>query len=756
MSACAQALALVMASGVTRAQPLPLADGLNECMTLSRSHPRVAVARCESVASEARAVGELESASRALLALADAHTVLGESGEVDKALSRALDLPLEGALAARLHYDVTRRRGILAYGERRLDAALVQFRQALDQATAARDAELQAKSWNDIGNVLAADDDLRGALEAFTRSLELRGDGDEVDAAPVLNNIGDLYARLRERDKAIDYYGRAITAHLARGRTLEAAHTREHRALLLIEAGDLTQARQALLASLEVYERAPAPSAELRLMAPLADLALRAGDVEKAQALVDRGEALARRISNALPASLLLQQARLRRARGDLEGAAAVLVPVLSKSRQDVDHVELLREAADIARERGQFDTAFALLRRYHDADSARHAAEQDRALNDLRVRLEVREKDMQIQVLDREAAMRAAQLDRSRWQFRFLAASAAVLLLSILLAVIRRGNRRRVNDAVREARRVAETARYRQIADDLRRDIARLRGVLDQTEAPLMLLDANGTVMHANAAALRALRWRPEEDAEPMLWQWIAEPSMPPMQDALDRIEGGDATTELTIKVSRDADTPWHARLVPVAVDGGEVVVCLAPIAATGPGQAPGAAVVEEFLRAEQRLAQLSESLHEVDAITGHVVDRALSELTEHVTRQPGDGPPIGADIERDRDRFRTLLVELMLASLDAWQRATDKNRIELADRSRIWRVTIDDGRLRARAMERYLTLSKLPAQPRWRDVLRTAYFVLSECTLPEDERMRIEGQVRELTEMSRRRALR
>jgi hypothetical protein len=240
------------------------------------------------------------------------------------------------------------------------------------------------------------------------------------------------------------------------------------------------------------------------------------------------------------------------------------------------------------------------------------------------------------------------------------------------------------------------------------------------------------------------------------MLWTWIAEPSMPPMQDALDRIEGGDPTTELIIQLARDADTHWHARLVPVAVDGGEVVVSLTPVAPRGHELAPGATAVEEFLRAEQRLTQLAETLHEVDAQTGHAVDQALSLLTEQLAQHQGESATLGADVARDRGRFREALVELMLASIDAWQRATGKNRIELADRSRIWRVTIDDGRLRARAMERYLTLAKLPAQPRWRDVLRTAYFVLSECTLPEDERTRIEGQVRELTEMSRRRALR
>ena len=71
--------------------------------------------------------------------------------------------------------------------------------------------------------------------------------------------------------------------------------------------------------------------------------------------------------------------------------------------------------------------------------------------------------------------------------------------------------------------------------------------------------------------------------------------------------------------------------------------------------------------------------------------------------------------------------LVDLMLALVETWERSTGSNRIELAERSRIWRVNIDDGRLRTRAMERYLSVSKLPHNPRWCDVMRSAYFVLA-----------------------------
>jgi hypothetical protein len=96
------------------------------------------------------------------------------------------------------------------------------------------------------------------------------------------------------------------------------------------------------------------------------------------------------------------------------------------------------------------------------------------------------------------------------------------------------------------------------------------------------------------------------------------------------------------------------------------------------------------------------------------------------------------------------------MLAAVESWEQATRSTRIELAEKSRLWRVTIDDGRLRVRAMERYLTLAKLPRQPRWREVLRTAYFVLAECDLPEARREDLRQRCERINQAIRDRASR
>src|SRR5690606_13267144 len=67
---------------------------------------------------------------------------------------------------------------------------------------------------------------------------------------------------------------------------------------------------------------------------------------------------------------------------------------------------------------------------------------------------------------------------------------------------------------------------------------------------------------------------------------------------------------------------------------------------------------------------------------------------------------PAEASGSDQRADAFRLHLVELMQTSLDAWERLTRRTRVDLAQDSGVWRVTVDDGRLRTRAMDRYLRL--------------------------------------------------
>ena len=127
----------------------------------------------------------------------------------------------------------------------------------------------------------------------------------------------------------------------------------------------------------------------------------------------------------------------------------------------------------------------------------------------------------------------------------------------------------------------------------------------------------------------------------------------------------------------------------------------------------------------------------------------------TQDMSTQDMSTQDMSTQDTRLREDFRRSLVELMLSALEVWERATGTGRLELAEKSRIWRVAVDDGRVRARAMERYLGVSRLPQNPRWRDVVRTGYYVLEHCAMDSEARERLQRQVDAVLAYTRRSAL-
>ncbi|MDX1491109.1 MAG: 7TM diverse intracellular signaling domain-containing protein [Pseudohongiellaceae bacterium] len=124
--------------------------------------------------------------------------------------------------------------------------------------------------------------------------------------------------------------------------------------------------------------------------------------------------------------------------------------------------------------------------------------------------------------------------------------------------------------------------------------------------------------------------------------------------------------------------------------------------------------------------------------------VDKIIGSLTSSL--------PTEDDSEQ---AYREALVKLMQDCHYFWQKVTGESIIDLAEKSRIWSVSIDNGRLRTRSMNRYLSVDKLPKNPRWRQVARTAYFVLSKVSEDQEAKRALEKSVATLQEIVEKRAL-
>ncbi len=129
--------------------------------------------------------------------------------------------------------------------------------------------------------------------------------------------------------------------------------------------------------------------------------------------------------------------------------------------------------------------------------------------------------------------------------------------------------------------------------------------------------------------------------------------------------------------------------------------------------------------------------------------VDTTISEM-DVTTDTPATAP-------KQRDAYRTLLVQAMTETLDLWSIISQRgNKVDFAEQSGIWRVSLDKTSLQTRTLDKYLLIETLPENPRWRDVIRSLNFILAQAdkadAAPEttERMMRLRKILEELREMT------
>ncbi len=650
-----------------------------------------------------------EATATALFARAEGRIAVGRFDEAEQALDCA-EAVLHADSNEISRYELVRRRGILDYRRERIPEALKRFECALELSTAREDRVAVARDLKNVGTSLRRLGDFRGALRELTRSLELQRSSGDVSGA-VLNNIADVYRELGEPVDAMRFYQEALEAYRAVGDRKEAAHVLESMSELELDLGDADKAARWLEQALRSYREDGDRGYELRIYGGLIRASLAKGDVAKALQWSASAAAIASDHGLGMPASLQLEMARTERLSGQIDAASARIRGALARLADGAEERGSLREElAAIQEASGDRVSAMTSLRLANADALALARARQDQQLGWLRTRFEAAERDRTIAELETENQLRRSELrQRTLLVWLTLAVAAAVAVATWAL-LQRRRQRERLRQEAQRVRHEEERARYQREADALAGDSRLLQTLLDSREDAVCLVDAEGQVLAANRAACRLLAAGEQAPVGRGIAEFMVDADRETLFSALERMEDAAVQT-----------------LETAARDGAPLVATLARW-----GQGDGL-IVMELGRRPHRPTQTP-------------VADADSTATDN-----GDV----ASESRLRDDFRRALVELMLALVDVWERSTGSSRLELAEKSRIWRVNIDDGRLRARAMERYLAVSKLPQNPRWRDVLRSAYFVLTHCTMEPQAREDLQHRVDMVLAYTRRDAL-
>jgi hypothetical protein len=82
----------------------------------------------------------------------------------------------------------------------------------------------------------------------------------------------------------------------------------------------------------------------------------------------------------------------------------------------------------------------------------------------------------------------------------------------------------------------------------------------------------------------------------------------------------------------------------------------------------------------------------------------------------------------------------------LKVWKKRTMQNKIEFAYQSKIWKINVDDGRLRTRSLDKYFSINAIPKNPRIHQVIKSCHFMLTLKQLNQDERVKIKFYIEKL----------
>ncbi|ODT82669.1 MAG: histidine kinase [Pelagibacterium sp. SCN 64-44] len=261
---------------------------------------------------------------------------------------------------------------------------------------------------------------------------------------------------------------------------------------------------------------------------------------------------------------------------------------------------------------------------------------------------------------------------------------------ISTLLAASRAQVQARENAELRE-----EIERRVRVEDALRLSQQRMSRLLDTVSAGVICATEAGRISYANHAAAGLL------GAGLLAGEAKLEDLLP---------------ADLLASIREDIRASGEANLTDVMLKG----AAGGPVLISGfelePQAGGGLALIvdRDTASARSEAATVSRSIRDVLDTVGPAIGQAP---------RPAN---TAAPLHFDPALYRETMVSVMVESLRLWREVTGESKFELAERSGIWRVNLDRSSLQARTLDKYLLVETLPVQPRWRDVVNTAEFVL------------------------------
>ena len=600
-------------------------------------------------------------------------------------------------------------------------------------------ATWKAKSFNDIGIVYKGMGEYKKAIEFYIKSLEIKEKiGLKLPIAYTVNNIGNLYRDLEDPESALSFYRRTIKLYLSikdKDMSSKVADVYENIGLVLGQVGNLSAGYDALSNSIKMYKLLEQKNDLIRALIILADLKNMGGYFRDANDLLIEAEALEGKLEVKPYLRLRVAKAKSLLGLKDYFKAKTYALKALAMSESygdDLNQVAALYLLYEIQKSLGDSSAALSYLEKYTDDKDIINKKIMDDQLVRLQSEIRFKESEKELESLDKDYQIQQLKVIEQGF---YLLVLASVLFIFVLVFWLINKAKKTENNKLKMVIEEHEE-KYRLLGQSQ----SQIEKIFSTSNEPIICFDVAGYVLFMNEPFAQLY----QTTSAAFIGQTV-DVCLPGLVKYFQVISAEDEGVETKCFVETELAINSKLLVCDLSVYLLNSVDDYIIISINGQSSKKEVVNMDSTLRNlskfqefSAKLKKISNSISSNQVLESQGLIKQMDSLEQQLMElfhQPNESD--------QKQEIRVELVNLMCLCISTWEISTQSDKNSLAEKSKIWRVSIDNGSIRTRSMDRYLNITSLPQRPRWRYVVRTAHYILANCQLDELQRDHLTQQL-------------
>lgn len=628
--------------------------------------------------------------------------------------------------------------------------AMNHAKQALNIAIEQNNGIKKAKCFNDMAIIFNAKGNYEKSIEYYKKSLVIK---ETLGLNPMigytLNNIGILYQHLNDPQSALPFFNRALSIYQLIDKSegidmsQDIADIYLNIGLVSAQVNDFKVGNESLDKAIKSFKKSGSPKQVSDALVVYAKIKNLEKSYHESINLINQAEDLEQ--NHQLQPYIDLPLVKSAALLGQKHYAQAI--KYANKAKQmAIEHTDTFNQIkavdllAKIQEALGDHASALSYLKQHAELTQNMTEKKLNDKLIELQSEMRFRESEKQRLILDKDNEIQSLEISKQRLQLISL-----IVLLMILLGVFYLIYRRKKIETLQLKSTINDhEVKYQQLGEVQEQ----IKQLLSNTDEPIICCDMAGYVVFTNHAfdQIYGSTEKSTNDLKidnycPVLLQYFHHASTDQDQQHNHVFKN----IELDIDQST-IKCDLHSYVFSVIYDYIIMHLNIKNEDNSNSNFSTFFHNLNQFHELSAKLNKIATSVSNIDALESDDLTNQIKALEESLAQTYNPTKET-----EQKEQMRHSLVDLMCACVDTWELNTQTDKITLAEKSRIWRVSIDNGRIRTRSMDRYLSINALPKKPRWRYVVRTAHYVLANCQLNEKDRKGLTKQLNNYTKLVR-----